>query len=150
MGRDGLVISLREPDFCIRIGYAEGRGLAHVAQDCGLAGSAPYDVRIEGHTDNVPIHDANFASNWSFQRRGNRIARLFLEVDAIPPERLSAAGYGEFHPVASNVTAEAGKEPARGLVVMPRMNINFAAGRNRRAGPGGRLQMGMNKRSQRS
>jgi hypothetical protein len=79
-------------------------------------GATPYDLRIEGHTDNVPIHNAQFDSNWELSAaRATHIARLFLEMKAIPADRLSAAGYAEFHPVASNDTPEGRAEkPPRG------------------------------------
>ena len=104
-------------------------------------GPTPYDLRIEGHTDNVPIHTAEFDSNWELSSaRATRIARLFLDMKAIPADRLSAAGYAEFHPVASNDTAEGRAENRRvDLVVMPRTKINFAAPATlRRRARGGR------------
>lgn len=88
----------------------------------------PYSLRVEGHTDNVPIHNAEFDSNWELSAaRATRIARLLLELNAVPPERLSAAGYAEYHPVASNDTAEGRAENRRvDVVVLPRTRINFA------------------------
>ena len=131
MGRDGLVISLREAGF-FASGSATPRAdaMPTLRQIATSLGKAPYDVRIEGHTDNVPIHDTEFDSNWELSAaRATRIARLFLELNAIPPERLSAAGYAEFHPEASNDTAEGRAKNRRvDLVVMPRTKINFAAG----------------------
>lgn len=131
MGRDGLVISLREAGF-FNSGSAIPRpealsALGKIA--ASLAGTA-YDLRVEGHTDDVPIHTAQFDSNWELSSaRANHIGRLLLEMHAIPPERLSAAGYAEFHPVDTNATA-AGRANNRrvDLVVIPRTAINFAAG----------------------
>ena len=89
----------------------------------------PYDVRIEGHTDNVPIHNLEFDSNWELSSaRATHIARLFLEMHAVAPQRLSAAGYAEFHPVASNDTAEGRAENRRvDLIVMPRSKLDLSA-----------------------
>ncbi len=130
MGRDGLVISLREAGF-FSSGSAEPKpeALPTLRQIAARLGSTPYDLRIEGHTDNVPIHTAEFDSNWELSAaRATHIARLFLEMKAIPADRLSAAGYAEFHPVASNDTPEGRAENRRvDLVVMPRTKINFAA-----------------------
>ena len=130
MGRDGLVISLREAGF-FDSGSAVPKAEAEqtLRQIAGRLGATPYDVRVEGHTDNVPIHTAEFDSNWELaSARATRIARLFLEMKAIPPERISAAGYGEYHPVAANDTAQGRAENRRvDLVVMPRTTINFAA-----------------------
>ncbi len=130
MGRDGLVISLREAGF-FESGSATPKpeALPTLRQIADKLGPTPYDLRIEGHTDNVPIHNLEFDSNWELSAaRATHIARLFLDMKAIPADRLSAAGYAEFHPVASNDTAEGRAENRRvDLVVMPRTKINLAA-----------------------
>jgi chemotaxis protein MotB len=129
MGRDGLVISLREAGF-FSSGSATPKPetLPTLRQIAAALGRTPYDLRIEGHTDNIPIHTAEFDSNWELSSaRATRIARLFLDMKAISPERISAAGYAEFHPVASNATADGRAENRRvDLVVLPRTKINFA------------------------
>lgn len=130
MGRDGLVISLREAGF-FNSGSATPRPetLATLRQVAAALGRSPYDLRIEGHTDNIPIHTEEFDSNWELSSaRATRIARLFLDLKAIAPERLSAAGYAEFHPVASNETPEGRAENRRvDLVVSPRAKFDFSA-----------------------
>lgn len=64
-------------------------------------------MRIEGHTDNVPIHNLHFASNWELSTaRSTELVRLFIDRYHVDPERLSAAGYAEFHPVADNDSAD--------------------------------------------
>ena len=130
MGRDGLVISLREAGF-FNSGSAtpQPETLPTLRQIAASLGRTPYDLRIEGHTDNIPIHTAEFDSNWELSSaRATRIARLFLDLKAIPPDRLSAAGYAEFHPVASNDTAEGRAENRRvDLVVLPRTKIDLSA-----------------------
>lgn len=130
MGRDGLVISLREAGF-FGSGSATPRpeALPALRRIAATLSRTPYDVRIEGHTDNVPIHNAQFDSNWELSTaRATRIARLFLEMKTIPPDRISAAGYAEFHPVASNGSAQGRAENRRvDLVILPRTIINFSA-----------------------
>ena len=129
MGRDGLVISLREAGFFDSGSAApKAAALPTLRQIAERLSATPYDLRIEGHTDNVPIHNAEFDSNWELSAaRATRIARLFLEMKAILPDRISAAGYAEFHPVASNDTAEGRAENRRvDLVVLPRTELNFA------------------------
>lgn len=129
MGRDGLVISLREAGF-FDSGSAAPRpeALGTLHEIAASLGRTPYDLRVEGHTDNVPIHTANFDSNWELSSaRATRIARLFLNFHVIQPDRLSAAGYAEFHPVASNATAEGRATNRRvDLVVLPRTKIDFS------------------------
>ena len=130
MGRDGLVISLREAGF-----FASGSAapkpetLATLRQIATSLSRTPYDIRVEGHTDNISIHTTEFDSNWELSTaRATRIARTFLDLKAMPPERISAAGYAEYHPVASNST-EAGRAENRrvDLVVLPRTNIDLSA-----------------------
>ena len=129
MGRDGLVISLREAGF-----FASGSAapkletLPTLRRIAITLGHTPYDLRIEGHTDNVPIHNAQFDSNWELSTaRATNIARLLLEMKAIPSNRLSAAGYAEFHPVAPNDTPDGRAKNRRvDLVVLPRSKVNFA------------------------
>jgi chemotaxis protein MotB len=129
MGRDGLVISLREAGF-FNSGSATPKPetLPTLRQIAASLGRAPYDLRIEGHTDNIPIHTAEFDSNWELSSaRATRTARLFLDLNAIAPERISAAGYAEYHPVATNGTAEGRAENRRvDLVVLPRSKIDFS------------------------
>ncbi len=129
MGRDGLVISLREAGF-FDSGSATPRPetLPTLRQIAASLSRTPYDVRVEGHTDNVPIHTAGFDSNWELSSaRATRIARVFLELHTIPAGRLSAAGYAEFHPVASNATPEGRATNRRvDLVVLPRTRIDLS------------------------
>ena len=130
MGRDGLVISLREAGF-FSSGSATPKpeSLPVLRQIAASLGHTLYDLRIEGHTDNIPIHTTEFDSNWELSSaRATRIARIFIDLNAISPERISAAGYAEFHPVAGNDTADGRAENRRvDLVVLPRTRINFSA-----------------------
>ena len=64
-------------------------------------------IRIEGHTDSVPIRTPQFPSNWELSTaRATSIVRHLLTNFQINPHRLSATGYAEFHPVAPNTTSE--------------------------------------------
>jgi hypothetical protein len=66
-----------------------------------------YRLRIEGHTDNAPIHTSQFPSNWELSTsRATEIVRLLIVRDGFGPDRLSAAGFAEYHPVATNLTSE--------------------------------------------
>ena len=63
-------------------------------------------VRIEGHTDDTPIRTARYSSNWELSTaRASAVVARFIE-QRVDPRRLSAAGYGEFHPRASNETLD--------------------------------------------
>ncbi len=130
MNRDGLVISLREAGF-FTSGSATPKpeAVPVLRQIAASLANSAYNLRVEGHTDNVPIHNAEFDSNWELSTtRATRIARLLLALNAVPAERLSAAGYAQFHPVASNATAEGRAQNRRvDIVVMPRTEFDFAA-----------------------
>jgi len=64
--------------------------------------SAPNQIRVEGHTDNLPIHTTQFPSNWELSViRSTNVVQI-LQNQGITPSRLSAAGYGEYRPIASN------------------------------------------------
>jgi len=65
------------------------------------------DIRVEGNTDNVPIHTAIYPSNWELSAaRAVGVARYLVENDGLSPKRVEVAGYGEFRPRASNDTDE--------------------------------------------
>ena len=64
-------------------------------------------LRIEGHADNVPIHTAEFDSNWEISMaRSNAVLKVFIESGVIDMNKLSAAAYGEYQPVDTNDTVE--------------------------------------------
>lgn len=67
----------------------------------------PNAVRVEGHTDDVPIHNLRFFSNWDLSAaRASRVVELLI-ARGLTPARLSATGYGEFHPRVASRSAEA-------------------------------------------
>jgi chemotaxis protein MotB len=132
MSKDGLVISLREAGFFPSGSATPQPGSLPVLREIAtVLGKTPYDLRIEGHTDNVPIHNIEFDSNWELSSaRSIRITRVFLGTHDVLPERLSAAGYGEYHPVATNDTTAGRAENRRvDIVVMPRTRFNLASPR---------------------
>jgi len=62
---------------------------------------------VEGHTDSLPISNARYASNWELSTaRATSVLAKFLEEHGVLPERVSAAGYAEFRPIATNATPE--------------------------------------------
>ncbi|NGQ96635.1 flagellar motor protein MotB [Brevibacillus sp. SYP-B805] len=67
----------------------------------------PKRVTVTGHTDNRPIHTAEFPSNWDLStKRATNFLKVLLENKALDPAKFSATGKGEYHPVASNDTPE--------------------------------------------
>jgi chemotaxis protein MotB len=105
---EGFVISLRELGFFdsgearLLPGAADKiRRIATVLMQYGL------DMRVEGHSDDVPIHNAAFASNWDLSTaRAMAVAMMLLNDSGFDPKRLSIAGYAQYHPTASNDTPE--------------------------------------------
>lgn len=105
--RRGLVVSIPEAGL-----FALGSDdLAPAAQEliarvAATLAKLPNAVRVEGHTDDLPIHTARFRSNWDLSTaRATRVI-AFLVDHGLDPQRLSAAGYAEFHPRTANTSAE--------------------------------------------
>lgn len=70
----------------------------------GLLKDAPQRIEVEGHTDNLPITNERFASNWELSAvRAASVVRLFIE-SGVQDVRLSAIGHGATRPVAPNDT----------------------------------------------
>lgn len=66
-----------------------------------------HDIKTEGHTDNMPINNARFPSNWELSAaRAIAVATYFVNQEGISPDRISAEGFGEFRPEYPNDTPE--------------------------------------------
>ncbi len=105
--KEGVVVSLREMGF-YDSGSATIRPSAMGAIDrlAGVIVPRNETLRIEGHTDNVPIHTSQFPSNWELSTaRASQLVGVFIDRYHVMPTRLSAAGYAEFHPVDDNRSA---------------------------------------------
>ena len=105
--KDGIVISIADT-LMFRTGEADLLDDAKKIQDkLGvLLADMSNTLRVEGHTDIIPIHTAEFPSNWELS--SNRAIRVlkYLVEQGVSPERISAAGYAEFQPIAPNDTEE--------------------------------------------
>ncbi len=65
----------------------------------------PNEIRVEGNTDNVPISNSEFPSNWELSAaRATGVARYLVEQKGLTPKRISALGYGEYRPKYPNDT----------------------------------------------
>ncbi len=83
-----------------------------------------YNIGIEGHTDNVPIKFSGWKSNWELSTaRALSVLHYIVDEKGIRPSRVSAIGYGEYNPVASNDNAE-GRQLNRRveIVILPRVS----------------------------
>ena len=78
----------------------------------------PNSVRVEGHTDTVPINTERFPSNWELSSaRASSVVRLFQER-GVDPERMAAVGLGEYRPADTNETAEGRNRNRRVTVII--------------------------------
>ncbi len=134
---EGLVLSLREIGF-FDSGQAKmlPSALPKLARIAGVLNSHGFDLRVEGHTDDVPIHNYEFQSNWELSTaRATQVVTLLVENYSLDPLRISAAGYGPYRPVASNETAQGRKMNRRVDLVITSQGAG-AAGRGN-TDPGG-------------
>ena len=75
-------------------------------------------IRIEGHTDNRPIHTARYPSNWELSAARAINVTHYLEQQGIAPAILSAVAYGQYKPVANNGTTEGRAKNRRIAIVL--------------------------------
>jgi len=67
--------------------------------------NTPYDIQVEGHTDNIPIRTLRFPSNWELSAiRATNVVKFFIERCQLPPERFSAMGFAEYRPLLPNTS----------------------------------------------
>jgi chemotaxis protein MotB len=77
------------------------------------------DVRVEGHTDDRPIHTARFRSNWDLSTsRATAVLGVLAEEGGVPAVQLSAVGYAEFRPLVANDTKEGQQQNRRVDIVI--------------------------------
>jgi chemotaxis protein MotB len=87
-----------------------------------LATISGREFQVTGHTDNVPIKSAKFPSNWELSTARAVTVTRFLAANGVPAERISAAGFAETQPVASNDTPEGRQQNRRiEIVLMPNL-----------------------------
>jgi len=104
----GLVIRLADASF-FAVGSAslEGTAKGRLVPVGGQVAKLPNPVRIEGHTDPVPIRTSIYPSNWELSgARAAAVLQYLVAEAGIPRERLSIAGYADLHPIADNGTAD--------------------------------------------
>ena len=124
----GLVVSLKETMF-FSIGSAEINPQARevLSQIGQVLNKMPNNVRIEGHTCDLPIRTASFPSNWELSTaRATNVVRFLISNANFDPKRLSATGYGEYRPLKPN-TNEGNRAMNRRVdIVLLRSVFNMA------------------------
>jgi chemotaxis protein MotB len=108
--QQGLVVQLLTDEVLFDSGHAvlKKRSLPLLNEIAGLLarGGIVNPVRVEGNTDSVPIHSAQFRSNWQLSAERADAVLEYLLAHGVAPKRLSLAGYADQRPVATNETAE--------------------------------------------
>lgn len=110
----GLVVSIQDT-LLFESGSADVTSTANdvLIKISSVLASAPNYIKIEGHTDNLPINTSRFHSNWELSvLRATNVLQIMQNAGGIDPKRLSATGYGEYRPIASNDT-DAGRQENR-------------------------------------
>jgi chemotaxis protein MotB len=120
MEADRIVIGMNS-DLLFASGSAQLRPSAGPVLDAvadALRGR-PNEIRIEGHTDNVPINTPEFNSNWELSAaRATTVLRRLVEEGRLSPDKLFAAAYGDTRPRADNATAEGRAANRRAEIVI--------------------------------
>ena len=107
----GLIITLKQMESPVFFDTADAsikEGSYLILDKIGeLIRDLPNDIRVEGHTDSRPINTPKFPSNWELSiTRATNVLRYLQATAKIPPERLSAVGYGPYRPIAPNDTVD--------------------------------------------
>jgi chemotaxis protein MotB len=121
----GLVIRVLTDDLLFASGQAslEGRATALLEEISALLNvDQTHPISVEGNTDNVPIHSAQFPSNWELSTaRASTVVR-FLIAHGVGANRLTATGNAEQRPVDTNTTAAGRARNRRVEIVLRRIN----------------------------
>jgi chemotaxis protein MotB len=120
--QQGLVITL-ENRLVFQPAHADisALGRKQLVKLGALLRDSKLPVRVEGHTDDVPVHTAEFPSNWQLSAvRAANIAQLLVEQAGVDPRRISAVGLADSRPIADNRTAAGRARNRRVTIVIPR------------------------------
>ncbi|WP_394137820.1 flagellar motor protein MotB [Cytobacillus oceanisediminis] len=121
---EGLLVSIRD-NVLFSSGSAEVRtGDLKIANEIAelLVMDPPRNIIISGHTDNVPIRNSRFESNWELSvMRAVNFMKMILHHDKLDPRWFSAKGFGEFQPVADNESKDGRAKNRRvEILILPR------------------------------
>lgn len=104
----GLVVSFMDK-VLFDLGQADLRPEARrvLSEVAIILRKIPNDIRIEGHTCDLPINTPKFPSNWELSTaRACTVLRYFIEAEGLAPDRFAAMGYGEYRPKVPNTSEE--------------------------------------------
>lgn len=128
---EGFVISLKELGF-----FNSGQAVllpgaaVKIEKIAKILAKPGLELRVEGHSDNQPIHTALFRSNWELSTaRAMAVLTLLVDDAGFDPTRISASGYGQYRPVSDNTTPEGRRMNRRvDLVVVEKRETKPSAG----------------------
>lgn len=115
LNQRGLVVSLKEAGF-FDSGSATIKRSSYTLLNDVVESLSSYanGIRVEGHTDNIPISSSAFPSNWELSTaRATNVLQYLAKQDDFDPAQMSAAGYGEYRPVADNTTTDGRQQNRR-------------------------------------
>jgi flagellar motor protein MotB len=115
----GVVIDINEV-LLFNSGKADltPQALPLIDKIAGILKGLPYQIQVNGFTDNVPIHTVQFDSNWDLSAtRAISVVKRFVTA-GLDPTKLVGAGFGEYHPVATNTTGDGKAQNRRVSVVV--------------------------------
>ncbi|WP_027363365.1 flagellar motor protein MotB [Desulfotruncus alcoholivorax] len=138
----GIVLSFQD-DVLFELGSDQLTPQARTLLDkvAPILMSTPNYIRVEGHTDNLPIRTAKFPSNWELSAaRATNVVRELITVHDFSPQKLSAAAYGEYRPRVPNTTEENRHLNRRVNLVI--LRSKFAGAEPQSAGKGNEQGMG--------
>jgi chemotaxis protein MotB len=104
----GLVMRLTDRAlFDVGVGAISPQAIPLLKKVADIIARTSFEVRIEGHSDDLPINTDQFPSNWELSTaRAVNVLRYFIETCGISSQRLSAVGFGEFQPMVPNDSVE--------------------------------------------
>jgi chemotaxis protein MotB len=116
-GVDGLTLAMDASTLFLPGEARLSPEAVHTLSDIGrVLAPSDFAIRVEGHTDNVPVSNAQFPSNWELSSaRASSVVRLFILTN-VDPRRLTAIGFADQRPLEDNATAE-GRQKNRRVVI---------------------------------
>jgi chemotaxis protein MotB len=121
----GLVVTVLTDKLLFASGSAslQARGMPLLSEVSNLLGvDRTHPIVVEGYTDNQPIATAQFPSNWELSTDRATTVLRFLVTHGVAQSRLSAAGFADLHPIATNATSAGRARNRRVAIVFERLN----------------------------
>jgi len=121
---EGIVLSFQDTVlFDLGSANLRSEAVSVIEKVTGILSKIPLKIRVEGNTDDLPIHTAQFPSNWELSvARATSVVRIMIQNTKMNPNLISIVGHGEYKPVAPNDSAENRQQNRRVDIVILRGN----------------------------